>query len=249
MRTKKILIVVGVSALLLGALAIGFTAPAARGGQGGPADIDPAAHWARLLDHCDANEDGVVSKDEFEGPEHAFTRLDANEDGQITQDEGLAPRQRGTGMQGAGRGPANIDPAEHWARRLEHCDANEDGVIAKDEFEGPEHAFARLDANADGQITEAEGLAPRMRMGQGGPQRGNIDPEARWQRMLEHLDADKSGTISQEEFLGRDQAFARIDANSDGQITQDEAAQMGQGRRGGGGPGMARGQCPFATEQ
>ncbi|MFW6437537.1 MAG: EF-hand domain-containing protein [Armatimonadota bacterium] len=246
MRTKKTLIVVAVSALLVGALAVGFTAPAAQQGRGGPADMDPAAHWARLLDHCDANEDGVISRDEFEGPEHAFTRLDTNEDGQITKDEGLAPRQRAMG-QGGPRG--DVDPADRWARLLDHCDANGDGVISKDEFQGPEHAFTRLDANADGQITQDEGLAPRQRMGEGGPQRGNIDPAARWQRMLEHLDADASGTISQEEFPGHEQAFARIDANGDGQITQDEAAQVGQGRRGGGGPGMGQGQGPRGAEQ
>ncbi len=112
-------------------------------------------------------------------------------------------------------------------------------MISKDEFEGPEHAFTRLDANEDGQITEDEGLAPRRRMGEGGP-RGDMDPAARWDRMLERLDADESGTISQEEFPGPDHAFARMDADGDGQITQDEAAQMRRGRRGGG-PGMGQG--------
>lgn len=42
--------------------------------------------WERVSKH-DADNDGKVTKVEFKGPEHAFTRFDANKDGAITQEE------------------------------------------------------------------------------------------------------------------------------------------------------------------
>lgn len=252
MRNMKILIGVAVTALLLGALAIGFTAPGAEGVQHqcGPNDVSPEQFVAQY----DADKSGTLSQDEFPGPEHAFARVDADGNGQITVEEAVAAektRHERRGMQGAG-GAATMEPQARWERLLEHADADGNGVISQDEFNGPEHAFARLDANQDGQITQEETLAvtPRQgrQAGEAGMQRGNANPEQGWQRMLERHDADKSGTISQDEFMGRDEVFDAIDANDDGQISEDELGQAAQqfrqrrGARMGGGQGANAGQ-------
>lgn len=239
MHTQRMIVGLAVSALLLGALAIGFTQP---GPQGEQAQCGPHGEsWEQFLQEHDADGSGTLSADEFPGPDHAFTRIDADGNGQITEQEAVEAaktRHERRGMQG--RRGEQIDPQQRWERWLEHQDANGDGVISKDEFNGPEHAFTRLDANEDGQITQEEALAtPARRGGDGGPGHERMNPEERWARMLEHLDADGSGTISQDEFPGRDEVFARIDADGDGQITQDEMQEAAQRmrQRKGNGPG------------
>lgn len=253
MRSTKILIGATVTALLLGALAVGFTAPGAQGEQHqcGPHDVSPEQFVAQY----DADRNGTLSQDEFPGPEHAFARVDADGNGQISiveTAEAAKTRHERRGMQGAA-GAATMDPQARWERLLEHADADGNGVISQDEFNGPEHAFARLDANEDGQITQEEALAATPRQGrqagQAGMQRGNVNPEQRWQRMLERHDADNSGTISQDEFMGRDEVFDAIDANDDGQISEDELGQAAQQFRQRQGARMGGGHGPNAGQQ
>jgi hypothetical protein len=56
---------------------------------------------------------------------------------------------------------------------------------------------------------------------------------ARVSRALKRLDADGNGAISRQEWTRRAEAFDRIDANKDGQITPDElrTARRGRSRR------------------
>jgi len=202
-----------------------------RAGQGGGHGPGHGEHLKNMFENHDANNDGKISKDEFPGPDQLFDRLDANGDGAITQEEAQQ-----VGMGRGGRGGPMMDPAQRWQHMVEHMDADKDGKISKDEYPGRDEAFARIDANGDGFLTEDE--AAQIGRGQGlGPQ---MDPAQRWQHMLERMDADKDGKISKDEFPGRDEMFARIDANGDGFITEDEAAAMGQGRGGRGGQPFAR---------
>ncbi len=154
-----------------------------------------------------------------------------------------------------GRGGGVGVPGHGLDHMFADHDANKDGKISKDEFPGPDEIFDRIDGDDDGFISEAEAetaaaAGERMRKnmhegGEGGPgqgQRGqrNADPAARWAAMLEHLDTDNDGKISQDEFQGPDEAFDRIDANDDGFITEDEAQAIGANRGGYGGPGQGR---------
>lgn len=62
-------------------------------------------------------------------------------------------------------------------------------------------------------------------------------------RMIEHMDADKNGTISESEFVnGAKQHFTKMDTNGDGQLTREEiqacmqtycGGMMGGGQGGG----------------
>ena len=240
MRTWHILLTLAVLGLLIGALTVGSTAPAA---------VEPEAHcfahgagWEQFLQGADADGNGTISRDEFAGPDHAFARIDADGDGQITQEEAAASaltRHAQRGLQGRQR--AQIDPQERWQRWLEHADADASGTISREEFPAPAELFAKIDADGDGQITQDEALVmPARRAGEGGERgerRGQVGPEARWQRLLEGHDADGNGTISRDEFRGADDVFDRIDADGDGQITQEEAGEIGGRLRGGAGLG------------
>ena len=48
---------------------------------------DFAQSWDVLLEHCDANHDGQISRAEFTGPDDAFKAMDGDGDGVLTRDE------------------------------------------------------------------------------------------------------------------------------------------------------------------
>jgi hypothetical protein len=128
--------------------------------------------------------------------------------------------------------------AENWAEFLKANDANADGMISREEFPGQPQAFARIDADESGQISQQEAVAGeathQMRQGQRGRLQGMVDPQARWERLMDHHDADGNGEIARQEFGGPDHAFARLDADGNGSLTKDEvlsaAPRMQQGR-------------------
>jgi Ca2+-binding EF-hand superfamily protein len=134
---------------------------------------------------------------------------------------------------------------------MSQADTDRNGSLSKSEFmnftptrpdgtQGPqlppeikERIFARIDANGDGNITQQElANAPRPRFGAGGG----------LARIIGQADTDKNGAVSQAEFQNftptlpdgrqapqispekKNEIFARIDTNRDGQLTRDELA-------------------------
>lgn len=127
-------------------------------------------------------------------------------------------------------------------------------VQAKPNRDRPD--FATLDADGDGQITmeelQAQGAARFADADTDGNGSLSLEEltaaaeerrESRIQRMLDRLDANEDGELSQEEMQaarGGDRAermFERADANDDGTISQEEfdsAKERGRGGRNGG---------------
>lgn len=110
------------------------------------ADSDSANESSLFIQRFDKNDDGVVSIDEFPGPERHFDRLDSNGDGAIDADEApqRPPRHR-------------PDPKE----LMTDFDEDGDGQLSLEEFPGPDHHFERLDSDGDGVLTSEELLAGR----------------------------------------------------------------------------------------
>jgi Ca2+-binding EF-hand superfamily protein len=113
-------------------------APGKRGHRGG------RFLGAMMFMRFDANDDEVLSKEEFPGSDTGFDMLDADQSGTLSQEE-LAE-----GMQFVGS-------ACH--------DADGDGLISKEEFSGPDAMFDRLDNNGDGFIDSDEKPHPTSRRG------------------------------------------------------------------------------------
>lgn len=99
-------------------------------------------------------------------------------------------------------------------------DADGDGKISREEFQPPKdrggpRILQRADADGDGQLTRDEMLAAV----------GDIqERQARMPEMFDAMDTDGNGVVTQAE--AQDHAFARIDANADGFISEDEARAM-----------------------
>jgi hypothetical protein len=157
-----------------------------------------------------------------------MAQADTNADGSITRAEFLT--QAGT--------------------RFDGRDANKDGTLAGDELVGRngqarpdakpmtraaamERAatmFDRLDTSKDGKLdaTERQAIGGRM----GANRRGGADGQHAMRKghhgnRLAKVDANKDGRISQDEMRARaDTRFARLDANKDGFIDKTELASV-----------------------
>lgn len=208
------LLIVSLALLLLGAAAV-FLYAAPRGDDG------QAAGTMNIFQRFDANGDGQVDRDEFQGPDNAFARLDANGDGVITPDEVGGRQAQGTRP----RGRRMMDPEQRWQQMLERFDENNDGQISADEFKGPERVFTMLDQDGDGLITQAE--ATRFR-GLGRPDRDWGNRAAGLEMMLRRCDEDGDGRVTRDEWPGRDEMFDRLDADGDGFITAEDVAAIRQ---------------------
>lgn len=211
---KVLLAAAGAAAMAIAAA--GF-AQAQSGANGGG---DTAGRHGIL--QADANNDSVVTRAEFDASRTSnFARLDANNDGQLTREEMRA--DRGERGQRGGRGHRG-GPGGHGG--FEGADANNDGNISRDEFLArPIAMFERLDANSNGVIEASERPQRPERSAQNGERRERADRP--------NPDTDGNGTFSRAEFAAMGaHMFERLDANSDGRVTQDEA-QAARGHRGG----------------
>lgn len=145
----------------------------------------------RIIDSLDIDGSGDLSLDEFlskpQGTHsNPFERLDADQDGLISEDEYLGAQ--GAGYRGAGYNGMNVDRdalltcmaqqgGSDWMSPLDRpthfaeMDLNADGFVDPDEFEMARQGraierFDLIDANDDGIITLAELAAALGELGQ-----------------------------------------------------------------------------------
>jgi Ca2+-binding EF-hand superfamily protein len=164
-------------------------------------------HFAKM----DANGDGVVTTTEVQASFlERWTKADVNKDGKVTADEFKASH------------------AQHEQEHFAKLDANKNGVIERSEIaKMPEEHFTRIDTDKSGTLSQAELLAGRPdHHGKGKGKEGHE------MRGLPG-DADNDGAVTKAEAVAGAQKFTqKLDANSDGKLTQDELVK-GHGWHGG----------------
>jgi Ca2+-binding EF-hand superfamily protein len=146
-------------------LRAGFGAMAA-GGAGRVGRGGGERFFERMLERADVNHDGNITREEFLAkPLEMFNRLDKNHDGVISADElrqaraEMDQRRQKWGRDGdGGPGGADADRLDPMRREAPITRAQWDAMGAA--------MFQRLDANGDGQVTQAEAEAARPHHGQ-----------------------------------------------------------------------------------
>lgn len=126
----------------------------------------------------------------------------------------------------AQRGPEDERKAPHSGDFITRLDLDADGAVSLEEFDGPDEHFADLDRNGDGYIDADEapsGPPPCKRKGKKGER--NRERGSRGGSLIERLDQDGDGQVSQDEFDGPTEHFERIDQNGDGYIDKAEASK------------------------
>jgi hypothetical protein len=182
MKTTALIVVAGLVTLGIGAGAVAQQA-GKRGGFGADqtradAEAKVKAYFARV----DANGDGKATKDEFEGARDArrdefrgkaFDQLDTDKNGQISRSEfdaGAERRgERRAGMRKGRRGMAGAGgPGGREGQRFARIDADGDGSVTQAEMlKAMMDRFDASDANKDGTVTREERRAAmrQMRLG------------------------------------------------------------------------------------
>lgn len=145
------------TALLAVPLVLAATVVFAQGSSTYPATPNPPGAMgpgmrSPGMQGMDANNDGVVSRDEFMSAhlraDARFAQLDANKDGAVSREEWLA--------EPAGQGRSG---------RFDQMDSNGDGRITREELDARRTArFNALDADRDGQLTAQEMHSARDQM-------------------------------------------------------------------------------------
>lgn len=160
-----------------------------------PSD-DPArvrADVAALFKKLDVDKDGLISRDEYRA-KNTFDRYDLDYDGFLSPHE----------MEQAHLHPQKRD------ERLNKQDVDGDGIISRNEFTGDDAAFARLDKNQDGVISDADKHVAKKSASGG--------VEARFKAM----DLNGDGQLTRDEWRGTDRTFAAKDKDGDHFLTLDE---------------------------
>lgn len=163
----------------------------------------------------DKNKDGAIQKDEYPGDQVKFRKFDRNKDGALSLPETMSMAEDEI---------ADIRDKMKSPNRYEFLvlfDVDKDNNVSLDEYDGPAAEFKRYDKDGDGVVTYDELYPERMmeRM----KKYEEMGPKPEDLSILETMDKNKDGKVSRDEFKGTDDAWKRLDRNSDGVVTIADA--------------------------
>ncbi len=181
-----------------------------------PSPMRDTVARARLnMTTFDKNKDGIIQKDEYPGDQVKFRKFDRNKDGALSLAETMTM---------ADEEIADIRDKMKSPNRYEFLvlfDVDGDNSVSQDEYDGPSAEFKRYDKDSDGVVTYDELYPERMmdRM----KKYEDMGPKPEDLSILETMDKDKDGKVTRSEFKGTDDAWKRLDRNSDGVVTIADA--------------------------
>ncbi|CAN5867824.1 hypothetical protein BH18ACI5_BH18ACI5_12810 [soil metagenome] len=158
----------------------------------------------------DRNNDGVISRAEWQGSAQSFRVHDWNRDGQLSGDEVRPGAARGVNRDEYDFDPQRSGEFNDWTPDgFANLDHHRDGRLSREEWHYDVESWMRADRNRDNLLTRDEFL--------GGD---NIDTDRN--DRFEYLDANNNGRVERREWHGDMDTFARLDRNSDGALSRVE---------------------------
>ena len=157
----------------------------------------------------DTNNDGRITRDEWNGTDRSFANHDWNGDGVLSGDEVRLGTQRGSGWDTADHEPnrfeRNISWTEAGFRNLDH---NRDGRLTSNEWHYDIETFRRVDRNRDNALSAGEFV-------------GSGSEDDRYDS-FDDLDTNNNGRVERAEWHGGLEEFRWLDRNSDGVLSRFE---------------------------
>jgi Ca2+-binding EF-hand superfamily protein len=155
------------------------------------------SEYADLLNLMDADQDGSITKEEWES---VFAKKDKNADNR------LSPKEIESFTDKAAE-EASADPNQGRLAAFNRLDANKNDAIDSSEWPGKDMDFDYVDANLNGSLSREEFLSVKGRF---------------WNEPFENLDFNDDGIISRSEWLDSDKSFDRIDRDKNGAVERRE---------------------------
>jgi Ca2+-binding EF-hand superfamily protein len=154
----------------------------------------------------DRNNDGAISRTEWNGTRESFVVNDWNGDNVLSGEEVAPGAQRNANNNRA------VNPA-----RFRDLDVDRDGFIERAEWRDSADAFDWLDRNNDNLLSRAEVAGRTGAAAQPAPA---VDP-------FDELDANNDGRVSLREYRWSRRQFIEQDTNDDGVLTRREFNDTG----------------------
>jgi Ca2+-binding EF-hand superfamily protein len=164
-----------------------------------------------MIKKMDADDDGLLAREEWTGEKDKFDQFDADQDGRLTAEEIAA------GLAAAAESK-KMEPKDPEAM-IKKFDTDGDSLLTREEWKGKAEAYDKMDADRDAHVTLAE-LTAHLATAQDSKDGKPKDPN----EMIKKMDTDGDGLLARKEWKAEKDKFDQFDANRDGSLTAEEIA-------------------------
>jgi Ca2+-binding EF-hand superfamily protein len=171
--------------------------------------LDAQAVARIRFQEMDRNNDGVVTRQEWNGSARSFETHDWNNDGRLSGDEVRIGGRRAAEWDSVDHAPNRYERNVSWTRAgFTALDHNRDNRLTSNEWHFDTETFRRVDRNGDSAINLSEFLGEGVDDDRG----DNFDD----------LDFNNNGRVERAEWHGGLNEFRALDRNGDGVLNRSE---------------------------